>query len=180
MFHRETFSPSHPDGKFLSPLLPIPSSYFATPLSLASGVHFPSGDNAPRGPSGVFTRLSPARVRRIPGGYGALRMTLIADERDCAEQLARFFPKLPPVRIPVRVSSFRSGKSSMQEATVVEFGTGDYAIFLSKLALEFDDRVRLVRDGGRPTEAIVIALQYHQGRKAVAVRFLDRPCEWMK
>lgn len=107
-------------------------------------------------------------------------MTLIADERDCAEQLARFFPKLPPVRIPVRVSAFRSGQLSTQEATVVEFGTGDYAIFLSKLALEFDDRVRLVRHRGRPAEATVIALQYHQGRKAVAVRFLDRPCEWMK
>jgi hypothetical protein len=62
----------------------------------------------------------------------------------------------------------------------VEFGTSEYAIFLSKLALEFDDRVRLVRDGGgRPAEAAVIALQYHEGRKAVAVRFLDRPCEWM-
>jgi hypothetical protein len=128
----------------------------------------------------VYSLACPARFRRIPGGYGVLRMTLIADERDCAEQLARFFPKLPPVRIPVRVSSFRSGKPATQEATVVEFATGDYAIFLSKLALEFDDRVRLVRDGGRPAEATVIALQYHQGRKAVAVRFLDRPCEWMK
>jgi len=63
---------------------------------------------------------------------------------------------------------------------MVEFGTTDYAIFVSKLALEFDDRVRLVRDGGgHPAEAAVIALQYHGGRKAVAVRFLDRPCEWM-
>jgi len=62
---------------------------------------------------------------------------------------------------------------------VVEFGTGDYAIFLSKLALEFDERVRIVREGGSAAEATVIALQYHQGRKAVAVRFHDRPCEWM-
>ena len=107
-------------------------------------------------------------------------MTLIADERECTEQLARFFPKLPAVRIPVRVIPLRSGQFRPQEATVVEFGTQDYAIFLSKLALEFDDRVRLVRDGGgRPAEAAVIALQYHEGRKAVAVRFLDRPCEWM-
>jgi hypothetical protein len=106
-------------------------------------------------------------------------MTLIADERECADQLARFFPKLPAVRIPVRISPIRSGQSRVQEATVVEFATEDYAIFLSKLALEFDDRVRIVRDGGRPAEATVIALQYHQGRKAVAVRFHDRPCEWM-
>jgi hypothetical protein len=112
---------------------------------------------------------------------GYLRMTLIADERECAEQLARFFPKLPAVHIPVRVTPKRPGQIKLQEATVVEFGTGDYAIFLSKLALEFDDRVRLVREGGgRPAEAAVIALQYHEGRKAVAVRFLDSPCEWMR
>lgn len=179
MFHRETFSSLSPGGKFLSPFLPIPSPHSATTPSLAFGVHFPSWDNAPRGPSGcIYSPLSGSRSAH--SGNGALRMTLIADERDCAEQLARFFPQLPPVRIPVRVSSFRSRKSSTQEATVVEFGTEDYAIFLSKLALEFDDRVRLVRDGGRPTEATVIALQYHQGRKAVAVRFLERPCDWMK
>jgi hypothetical protein len=107
-------------------------------------------------------------------------MTLIADERECTSQLARFFPKLPAVRIPVRVSPQRPGQLRVQEATIVEFGTGDYAIFVSKLSLEFDDRIRLVRDGGgRPAEAAVIALQYHEGHKAVAVRFLDRPCEWM-
>jgi hypothetical protein len=108
------------------------------------------------------------------------RMTLIADERDCAGQLSRFFPKLPAVRIPVRVTPQRPGQIRLQEVTVVEFGTVDFAIFLSKLALEFDDRVRIVREGGgRPAEAAVIALQYHDDRKAVAVRFLDSPCEWM-
>jgi len=107
-------------------------------------------------------------------------MTIIAEERECAVQLARFFPKLPAVRIPVRVAPQRPGQRKVQEATVVEYGTAEFAIFLSKLALEFDDRVRLVRDGGgHSAEAAVIALQYHEGRKAVAVRFLDRPCEWM-
>ncbi|HTQ98172.1 MAG TPA: hypothetical protein VMH89_15275 [Candidatus Acidoferrum sp.] len=108
-------------------------------------------------------------------------MTLVADERECTTQLARFFPKLPAVRIPVRITPQRLGPARAQEATIVEFGTEEYAIFLSKLALEFDDRVRVARDGGgRPAEAEVIALQYHEGRKAVAVRFLDRPCEWMR
>ncbi|HTZ47440.1 MAG TPA: hypothetical protein VMH20_07605 [Verrucomicrobiae bacterium] len=107
-------------------------------------------------------------------------MTLIVGEQECTEQLARFFPKLPAVRIPVRISPLRVGQVRTQETTVVEYGTTEFAIFLSKLALEFDDRIRLVRDGGgRPAEAAVIALQYHEGRKAVAVRFLDRPCEWM-
>ena len=107
-------------------------------------------------------------------------MALTTDELGCAEQLARFFPKLPAVRIPVQVIPVRAGQSRLKESAVLEFGTREYAIFLSRLALEFDDRVRLVRDGGgRPAEAAVIALQYHEGRKAVAVRFVEGPCEWM-
>ena len=107
-------------------------------------------------------------------------MTPIVGEQECTEQLARFFPKLPAVRIPVRVAAVRPGQARVQETTLIEYGTAEFAIFLSKLALEFDDRVRLVRDGGgRPAEAAVIALQYQEGRKAVAVRFLVSPCEWM-
>ena len=107
-------------------------------------------------------------------------MTLTAVERGCAEQLARFFPKLPLVRIPVEVVLLRSGQRRLREATVVEYGTQEFAIFLSNLALEFDDHVRLVRNGKEtPAEAAVIALQYHEGSKAVAVRFLERPCDWM-
>jgi hypothetical protein len=107
-------------------------------------------------------------------------MTLTAVERGCAEQLARFFPKLPLVRIPVEVVALRLGQKRLRESTVVEYGTREYAIFLSNLALEFDDRVRLIREGmGKPAEAAVIALQYHEGSKAVAVRFLEGPCDWM-
>jgi hypothetical protein len=107
-------------------------------------------------------------------------MTLTVEERECTSQLARFFPSLPAVRIPVRVTPRRPGQASAQEDTMLEYGTTEYAIFLSKLALEFDDRVRLVREGGgRLAEATVIALQYHEGRKAVAVRFLNGPCDWI-
>src|ERR1700681_4282134 len=108
-------------------------------------------------------------------------MALIADETGCAEQLARFFPKLSVVHIPVRVASMRAGQSKLQESTVLEFGAGEIAIFLSDLPIEVDDRVRLSRqDGKRPVEAAVVALQYHQGRKAVAVRILDNACDWMR
>jgi len=48
------------------------------------------------------------------------------------------------------------------------------------LPLEFDDRVRLERDQkGRAAEANVIAVQYHEGRKAVAVKFTQGPCDWV-
>src|SRR6516165_5403885 len=107
-------------------------------------------------------------------------MTLTAVERGCAELWDHFFPKLPLVRIPVEVVLLRSVQKRLRESTGVEYGTNEFAIFLSNLALEFDDRVRLIREGmGKPAEAAVIALQYHEGSKAVAVRFLEGPCDWM-
>ncbi len=110
-------------------------------------------------------------------------MTLTTEVQGCAEQLARFFPNLPGVRISVRVEPLRAGNSTarMQESAVVEFGSEEYAIFLSALPLEFADRVRILGDGGgHSAEATVIALQYHEGRKAVAVRFVEGRCEWMR
>jgi hypothetical protein len=108
------------------------------------------------------------------------RLALTANEQDCAEQLARFFPQAKPVRIPVQVIASRGGRTSLRETAVVEFGNPEHAIFLSTLPLEFDDRVRLEATGeGRPAEATVVGVQYHEGRKAVAVRFLHGPCDWV-
>jgi hypothetical protein len=113
-------------------------------------------------------------VRRSNGS------TLTASEQNCAEQLARFFPQATPVRIPVQVTALRGGRTRLREATVVEFGGREHAIFLSTLPLEFDDRVRLeAAQEGRPAEATVVAVQYHEGRKAVAVSFLQGPCDWV-
>jgi hypothetical protein len=110
-------------------------------------------------------------------------MALITDELSCAEQLARFFPGLPGVRIAVRVAPLRAGSSSrrVHESAVLEYGSEEFAIFLSTLPLEFADRVRISDNGGEHSaEATVIALQYHEGRKAVAVRFAEGRCEWMR
>ena len=106
--------------------------------------------------------------------------TLIANELGCAEQLARFFPRANPVRVPVQITALRAGNTRLREATVVEFGGSEHAIFLSSLPLEFDDKVRIERDrNGGTAEATVIAVQYHEGRKAVAVRFSQGPCAWV-
>jgi hypothetical protein len=106
--------------------------------------------------------------------------TITVSEQDCAEQLGRFFPQASPVRIPVQVTPLRAGGARLREATVVEFSGGAYAIFLSALPLEFDDHVILeaVREG-RSAEATVVAVQYHEGRKAVAVRFSQGRCDWV-
>lgn len=105
---------------------------------------------------------------------------LVANENGCAEQLARFFPQASAVRVPVQVTSPRGGAMHLQEATVVEFSSVHHAIFLSTLPLEFGDRIRLeARPQGYQAEATVDAVQYHEGRKAVAVRFLQGACDWM-
>ena len=118
------------------------------------------------------------RARGDVGKSGGLALT--ANEQDCAEQLARFFPQARRVRIPVHVTALRGGSTSLREAAVVEFGGPEHAIFLSNLPLEFDDHVRVEATGeGRPAEASVIGVQYHEGRKAVAVRFIQGPCDWV-
>jgi hypothetical protein len=118
------------------------------------------------------------RARGNVGRSGSL--TLTANEQDCAGQLARFFPQARRVRIPVQVTVCRGGSTSLRESVVVEFGSPEHAIFLSTLPLEFDDRVRIEAAGeGRPAEATVVGMQYHEGRKAVAVRFSQGPCDWV-
>ena len=102
------------------------------------------------------------------------------EAQGCVEQLARFFPQALPVRLSAQVSAVRSGNAKLHESVTVEFAAPDYAIFASSLPLEFDDLVRLERDGkSRKAEATVIAVQYHAGRKAVAVKFAQGPCEWV-
>ena len=119
------------------------------------------------------------RARGNVGRTSSLALT--ANEQNCAEQLARFFPQARPVRIPVQVSASRGGKTRLREAAVVEFGGPEHAIFLSTLPLEFDDRVQIEVTGkANPTDATVVGVQYHEGRKAVAVRFLQGPCDWVE
>jgi hypothetical protein len=106
---------------------------------------------------------------------------LIEHELGCAEQLARFFPAATAVRVPVQVTALRGGRARLREATVLEFGGTQHAIFLSTLPLEFEDRVRLEQEsrGGAAVDATVVAVQYHEGRKAVAVKFTQGLCDWV-
>jgi hypothetical protein len=122
----------------------------------------------------VDTQASKARgnVKRAAGA------TITVDVQGCVEQLARFFPDALPVRIPVHVIALRGG-ASLRETAVLEFSGGRNAIFLSTLPLEFDDRVKLERDSPKDAaEATVIAVQYHDGCKAVAVRFNQGIGNW--
>jgi hypothetical protein len=109
----------------------------------------------------------------------AIETPVAEHEPGCAEQLARFFPDVRAVRIPVHVTALRSSRR-LREATFLEFGGQQNAIFVSTLPLEFDERVRLDCDSAPGSaDATVIAVQYHDGRKAVAVKFTQGRCEWV-
>jgi hypothetical protein len=98
----------------------------------------------------------------------------------CVEKLARLFPNALPVRIPVQVATLPAGRRRLQEHTVIEFGTAREVLFASSLPLEFEDRVRVVNsDGSLDARAAVVAVRYHNGSKAVAVRFLNNVDNWI-
>jgi hypothetical protein len=107
-------------------------------------------------------------------------MTLTAGQTGCCEQLARFFPEVEVRRIPICVKALGRGTSRLQECTFVQFATDEIVIFPSTLPLEFDDHVRIERQGfGNAGEAIVVALQYYEGNKAIAVKLLDGLSDWI-
>lgn len=99
-------------------------------------------------------------------------------------KLAEFFPDAVAVRIPVRVTGLGSHGSSsgpaLSENTVIEFGTPQEVLFCSSLPLEFEDRVKLENaDGSLKAEASVVAVQYQNGRIAVAARFAGVVQNWI-
>lgn len=98
----------------------------------------------------------------------------------CVEKLAQLFPSASPVRIPVRVMTLSTGRRPLQEQTTIEFGTEQEVLFSSGLPLEFEDGIRVVNsDGSLDARATVVAVRYHQGRKAVAARFVSEVGNWI-
>jgi hypothetical protein len=112
-------------------------------------------------------------VRKAEATYPAARETSLA-------RLAELFPDASPVRIAVQVTALRAGAGNLQESTVIEFGTPREILFASGLPLEFDDKVRVTNsDRSLDANASVVAVQYHDGRKAVAARFLGPVGNWI-
>ncbi len=92
------------------------------------------------------------------------------------------------MRIPVQFTR-RSGTSnsatqpegaSVQENTVIEFGTAREVLFACATPLEFADILRLRNsDGSLDTDASVVAVQYHPGKTIVAARFVTSVPNWI-
>jgi hypothetical protein len=97
-----------------------------------------------------------------------------------ATELAEMFPDATPLRLRVRVRALRSSAQPLEETTWIEYGTARELLFASTLPLEFEDRVRIENaDGSFKAEAVVVAVQFHNGRKAVAARFLGEVTNWI-
>jgi len=132
--------------------------------------------------------MAPWRVRRWATG-GERIGNPVSRERGiaslqagqtCVEKLARLFPSALSVRIPVRVVASGVGRRGLQEQAVIEFGTAREVLFASTLPLEFEDQLQLVNsDGSFDARAIVVAVRYHEGRKAVAARFVGEVGNWI-
>jgi hypothetical protein len=116
----------------------------------------------------------PSGVRKIS------EATVTESNESCAEQLSRFFRAVRPVRIPANLTAPRAGNMQLHESVVVEYCGAQHAIFRSALPLEYNDNVRLTaqKTAGQ-LDARVVAVQYHEGLKAVAVRFQSGPCHWV-
>jgi len=72
------------------------------------------------------------------------------------------------------------GDGTARESAIIEFGTPGAVLFASDLPLDFGDRLRLENsDGSLDTEAEIVAMQFHQGKTAVAARFLGRVANWI-
>lgn len=104
----------------------------------------------------------------------------VSRAQSCVEKLAQLFPGASPVRIPVQVVSLGSARPRLNEHTVIEFGTPAEVLFSSALPLEFEDHIRVSNsDGSLDAQATVVAVRYHEGRKAVAARFNDQVGNWI-
>ncbi len=103
-----------------------------------------------------------------------------SSEPSCVEKLAELFPTASRVRLPVRVTTISAGRRRLHEQTVIEFGTPDEVLFASTLPVEFEDRLRLINsDGSLDARAMVVAVRYYDGRKAVAARFIGEVGNWI-
>jgi hypothetical protein len=99
---------------------------------------------------------------------------------ECVEELARFFPGIMQVRIPVSVCKGRSGKAASAEQTIIEFGTAEEVLFVSGLPLDFEDVVRVRNaDGSLDITAKIVAMHLYHDKMAIAAEFLEDVPNWI-
>jgi hypothetical protein len=104
----------------------------------------------------------------------------IAEAAECVAELARFFPGIVPVRIPVWICHGESAKAASAEQTMIEFGTAAEVLFVSALPLDFEDTVRVrTSDGALDVRAKIVAMRLHHDKMAFAARFTEDVANWI-
>lgn len=99
---------------------------------------------------------------------------------ECVAELARFFPGVMQIRIPVRVCKGSSGTATYSEETMIEFGTADEVLFVSDLPLDFEDVVRIRNaDGSLEIMAKIVAMHLYHDKMAIAAKFLEDVPNWI-
>jgi len=98
---------------------------------------------------------------------------------ECVAELARFFPGIVPLRIPVLISKGDSARAAAEQTTI-EFGTAEECLFVCGLPLEFEDLVRVrTADGNLDSTAKIVAMRLHDDKMAFAARFTEDVTNWI-
>jgi hypothetical protein len=97
----------------------------------------------------------------------------LSEATECVAELARFFPGIVPVRIPVLIFKGDSAKAAAEQTTI-EFGTAEECLFVCGLPLEFEDLVHVrAADGTLDSTAKIVAMRLHDDKMAFAARFTE-------
>ena len=97
---------------------------------------------------------------------------------ECVAELARFFPGIVPVRIPVVIFKGDSARAAAEQTTI-EFGTAEECLFVCGLPLEFEDLVHVVAvDGTLDSTAKIVAMRLQDDKMAFAARFTEDVTDW--
>lgn len=98
---------------------------------------------------------------------------------ECVAELARFFPGIVPVRIPVLIFKGDSARAAAEQTTI-EFGTAEECLFVCGLPLEFEDVVHVrTADGTLNSTAKIVAMRFQDDKMAFAARFLNDVSNWI-
>jgi len=97
---------------------------------------------------------------------------------ECVAELARFFPGIVPVRIPVLI--LQGDSATAAEQTMIEFGTAEECLFVCGLSLDFEDLVHVrTADGTLDSAAKIVAMRFQDDKMAFAARFLNDVTNWI-
>jgi len=111
--------------------------------------------------------------KEVFNGFGHQEAT------ECVAELARVFPGIVPVRIPVLILKGDSAKLAAEQ-TIIEFGTAEECLFACGLPLEFEDLVQVrTADGTLDSAAKIVAMRLQDDKMAFAARFTEDVRNWI-